>query len=74
MMNIYDTLLKKISRRVSPHTPPSSTSSLSDAAQSKYLLDPMRTSSHPDMVGYFIDPMGGRPSYHVSYDITNTGA
>jgi hypothetical protein len=86
IMNIYDALLKKLTRRVSAEhssTPPSSevtskASSLSDAtspaAQAKYLLDPMRTNSHPDLVGYFVDPMGGRSSYHASYDLTNTGA
>ncbi|ORZ23548.1 hypothetical protein BCR42DRAFT_404996 [Absidia repens] len=84
-MNIHE-LLKKLTRSgSSPSTTPSQSketsraSSLheqpqSPAAQAKYLNDPMRTSSHPDSVGYFVDPMGGRPVYHASYDVTNTGA
>ncbi|CAO3628610.1 unnamed protein product [Cunninghamella echinulata] len=50
---------------------PSSESPLSK----KFLSDPMRTSSHPDYVGHYKDPMScGVQSYHASYDVTNTGA
>lgn len=48
----------------------------------KYMNDPMRTTNHPDVVGYYYDPMSCgngkslRPGYIVSpgYDCTNTGA
>jgi hypothetical protein len=44
----------------------------------KYSNDPMRTTNHPDVVGYYYDPMscGGRRQNVVSagYDCTNTGA
>lgn len=83
-MNLHE-LLKKLSQRASSTTSSPSQSkstsrassvheSTSPAAQAKYLSDPMRTSSHPDSVGHYVDPMGGRSSYHTSYDVTNTGA
>ncbi|KAH8549188.1 hypothetical protein BGW37DRAFT_522749 [Umbelopsis sp. PMI_123] len=28
-------------------------------ALSKFLADPMRTANHPDVVGRYVDPMGG---------------
>ncbi|KAG2172384.1 hypothetical protein INT43_004926 [Umbelopsis isabellina] len=38
-----------------------------------YLADPMRSSLQPDVVGKFIDPMGGS-FHHSGVDPTNTGA
>lgn len=44
----------------------------------KYYNDPMRTTNHPDVVGFYYDPMscGGRRQNVVSagFDCTNTGA
>ncbi|KAG2212375.1 hypothetical protein INT47_001736 [Mucor saturninus] len=46
----------------------------------KFMNDPMRTSNHPDVVGYYYDPMScGRPHnghyvYATGTDCTNTGA
>ncbi|KAI7907342.1 uncharacterized protein BX663DRAFT_495598 [Cokeromyces recurvatus] len=43
----------------------------------KYMNDPMRTTNHPDIVGYYYDPMscdGHRNHVSVGYDVTNTGA
>ncbi|CAO3591239.1 unnamed protein product [Absidia cylindrospora] len=88
MMNIHD-LLKKLTHHGSSTTSTPSQSrdasrpsslyessypAQSPAAQAKYLNDPMRTNSHPDAVGYFVDPMGGRSVYQAGYDVTNTGA
>ncbi|SAL96856.1 hypothetical protein [Absidia glauca] len=42
--------------------------------KAKYLLDPMRTTTCPDVLGEFYDPMGGRTHYAPNYDLTNTGA
>ncbi|GAA5817399.1 hypothetical protein MFLAVUS_010945 [Mucor flavus] len=39
-----------------------------------YTRDPMRCGNHPDVVGYYYDPMGGKYSSHKGYDCTNTGA
>ncbi|KAG2223791.1 hypothetical protein INT45_001925 [Circinella minor] len=35
---------------------------------------PMRNSNVPDILGQFIDPMGGRTTYTQGIDPTNTGA
>ncbi|KAI9359477.1 hypothetical protein BD770DRAFT_386133 [Pilaira anomala] len=43
-------------------------------ASSSYSRDPMRCGNHPDVVGHYYDPMGGRYSQHQGYDATNTGA
>ncbi|KAG2217302.1 hypothetical protein INT45_012998 [Circinella minor] len=43
-------------------------------ASSKFLKDPMRNSNIPDVLGQFIDPMGGRATYTQGIDPTNTGA
>ncbi|KAL7331585.1 hypothetical protein PS15p_203758 [Mucor circinelloides] len=43
----------------------------------KYMNDPTRTTSHPDVVGYYYDPMscgGQRNVISAGYDCTNTGA
>jgi hypothetical protein len=41
----------------------------------KYANDPTRTTNHPDMVGYYYDPMScGGCRQTVGYDCTNTGA
>ncbi|KAI8139362.1 hypothetical protein BJV82DRAFT_626955 [Fennellomyces sp. T-0311] len=49
---------------------------LAAAASNVALLmqDPMRMSNVPDVLGGFVDPMGGRASYSVSRDPTCTGA
>ncbi|KAG2212194.1 hypothetical protein INT45_002773 [Circinella minor] len=39
-----------------------------------FLKDPMRNSNVPDILGQFIDPMGGRATYTQGIDPTNTGA
>jgi hypothetical protein len=39
-----------------------------------YIRDPMRCGSHPDVVGYYYDPMGGKYSRYQGTDATNTGA
>ena len=39
-----------------------------------FLKDPMRNSNVPDILGRFIDPMGGRATYTQGIDPTNTGA
>ncbi|KAG2225477.1 hypothetical protein INT45_010304 [Circinella minor] len=39
-----------------------------------FLKDPMRNSNVPDILGQFIDPMGGRAIYTQGIDPTNTGA
>ncbi|KAI8333717.1 hypothetical protein BC941DRAFT_434278 [Chlamydoabsidia padenii] len=81
-MNFHE-ILKKLTHRASSTTSSPSQSKTTSRASSlhespavhaKYLNDPMRTSSHPDSVGYYVDPMGGRSSYYASYDVTNTGA
>ncbi|KAI9495622.1 hypothetical protein BDB00DRAFT_812679 [Zychaea mexicana] len=42
---------------------------------SAFLRDPMRNSKKPDVLGGFVDPMGGRAVYyHQGIDPTNTGA
>jgi hypothetical protein len=43
-------------------------------ALAKFLADPMRSSSHPDVVGGYIDPMGGPISSNTGYDPMSTGA
>ncbi|KAI7857717.1 hypothetical protein BDC45DRAFT_500496 [Circinella umbellata] len=43
-------------------------------ASSKFLNNPMRNSNVPDVLGQFIDPMGGRATYTQGIDPTNTGA
>ncbi|SAM09611.1 hypothetical protein [Absidia glauca] len=52
----------------------STTSNEDPAAHAKYLNDPMRTTTHGDSVGHFVDPMGGKPNTAANYDPTNTGA
>lgn len=41
---------------------------------SKFHQDPVRTSNYPDTLGSFVDPMSGRGSYSIGFDVTNTGA
>ncbi|KAI7857805.1 hypothetical protein BDC45DRAFT_500729 [Circinella umbellata] len=43
-------------------------------ASSNFLNNPMRNSNVPDVLGQFIDPMGGRATYTQGIDPTNTGA
>ena len=43
-------------------------------ASSKFLKDPVRNSNVPDILGQFIDPMGGRTTYTQGINPTNTGA
>ncbi|KAI9366285.1 hypothetical protein BD770DRAFT_375837 [Pilaira anomala] len=43
----------------------------------KFMNDPMRTSNHPEVVGYYYDPMSCARRGYVSnagFDCTNTGA
>ncbi|KAI9316411.1 hypothetical protein BX666DRAFT_2027949 [Dichotomocladium elegans] len=43
----------------------------------KFLNDPMRNTSRPDVVGYYYDPMSVTRNGRIvtmNYDITNTGA
>jgi hypothetical protein len=40
----------------------------------KYMNDPVRTTNHPDIVGYYYDPMSCGQCITVGYDCTNTGA
>ncbi|KAL0076103.1 hypothetical protein J3Q64DRAFT_1823461 [Phycomyces blakesleeanus] len=46
------------------------------ASNKKFMNDPTRTSDHPDVVGYYYDPMsvGSHRHHGYEYDITNTGA
>ena len=39
-----------------------------------FLKDPVRNSNVPDILGQFVDPMGGRLTYTQGVDPTNTGA
>jgi hypothetical protein len=39
-----------------------------------YSRDPMRCGNHPDVVGYYYDPMGSKYSHNHGVDATNTGA
>lgn len=39
-----------------------------------YTKDPMRCGNHPDVVGQYYDPMGGRFTPYQGQDATNTGA
>jgi hypothetical protein len=43
-------------------------------ALAKFLADPMRSTSHPDVVGGYTDPMGGPISKNAGYDPMSTGA
>ena len=47
---------------------------ISPMASSNFLNNPMRNSNVPDVLGQFIDPMGGRATYTQGIDPTNTGA
>lgn len=53
---------------------------LASFSTDKFMYDPMRTSNHPDVVGYYYDPMScGSPQnghyvYAAGSDCTNTGA
>lgn len=49
-------------------SPPASVTSTS------FSRDPMRCGNHPDVVGQYYDPMGGKYSRYQGYDATNTGA
>ncbi|KAI8330070.1 hypothetical protein BC941DRAFT_441422 [Chlamydoabsidia padenii] len=71
------TFFIKWPKRISPGSdrrPRKNASVYSSGQQIKYLNDPMRTTSCPDTLGKFHDPMGVRQFYAPSYDITNTGA
>jgi hypothetical protein len=46
----------------------------SPSVLAKFLADPFRSTSRPDHVGEFIDPMGGRDSPDTSKDPMSTGA
>ncbi|KAI8063198.1 hypothetical protein BC940DRAFT_307793 [Gongronella butleri] len=86
-MSVSD-IFKKLGKRISPNgspngspsqsTPASPSSSVYEgidpAIQKKFLNDPMRTTTHPDIVGYYVDPMGTRVTSSSSIDVTNTGA
>ncbi|KAI7858813.1 hypothetical protein BDC45DRAFT_564920 [Circinella umbellata] len=50
------------------------TSVIVPIASSKFLKDPVRNSNVPDILGQFIDSMGGRATYTQGIDPTNTGA
>ena len=43
-------------------------------ALAKFLADPMRSTTHPDVVGGFVDPMGGPISSNTGVDPMSTGA
>ncbi|ORX56311.1 hypothetical protein DM01DRAFT_1334785 [Hesseltinella vesiculosa] len=43
-------------------------------AQVKFLMDVMRTTKTPDVLGQFLDPMGKQHSGNVGIDVTNTRA
>ncbi|KAG2223560.1 hypothetical protein INT45_001642 [Circinella minor] len=45
-----------------------------NALNSIRVPDPMRNSNLPDILGQFIDPMGGRATYTQGIDPTNTVA
>ncbi|KAG2193279.1 hypothetical protein INT46_003303, partial [Mucor plumbeus] len=50
---------------------------LASFSTEKYMNDPTRTTKHPDVVGYYYDPMscgGQRNIISVGHDCTNTGA
>ncbi|KAG2175512.1 hypothetical protein INT43_001159 [Umbelopsis isabellina] len=53
---------------------PLSKKSLIPKALAKYLADPMRSNTHPDVVGKYVDPMGGPISTYAGVDPMNTGA
>lgn len=46
----------------------------SPEAVARHLQDPMRMGRVPDVLGSFVDPMGGRASHSVGQDPTCTGA
>ncbi|KAK4515241.1 uncharacterized protein ATC70_002851 [Mucor velutinosus] len=50
------------------------TSPAPSIVSSAFSRDPMRCGSHPDIVGYYYDPMGCRYSNNHGIDTTNTGA
>lgn len=52
---------------------PSSSRTVS-IASSGYTRDPVRCGNHPDVVGHYYDPMGGRFTLTRGFDVTNTGA
>ncbi|KAH8553197.1 hypothetical protein BGW37DRAFT_519158 [Umbelopsis sp. PMI_123] len=43
-------------------------------ALSKFLADPMRTTTQPDVVGRYVDPMGGAINGNLGSDPMTTGA
>ncbi|KAJ2962643.1 hypothetical protein NQZ79_g2280 [Umbelopsis isabellina] len=53
---------------------PISKKSFIPKALAKYLADPMRSNAHPDVVGQYVDPMGGPISTYAGVDPMNTGA
>ncbi|KAG0171831.1 hypothetical protein DFQ28_008586 [Apophysomyces sp. BC1034] len=64
---------RPVSTYMSPVTSP--TASIYEYQVSeKYLRDPMRCNNRPDVVGFYVDPMGGRISHCHGNDPTNTGA
>ncbi|KAM3588468.1 hypothetical protein VKS41_000912 [Umbelopsis sp. WA50703] len=48
--------------------------SLIPKSLAKYLADPMRSNAQPDVVGRYVDPMGGPISAYAGVDPMNTGA
>jgi hypothetical protein len=73
----FTTWFRKWTQRITPLVSQNDSSSGDKQAYvqpqiAKYLLDPMRTTTLPDVLGEFYDPMGGH--YAPSYDLTNTGA
>ncbi|KAG0173530.1 hypothetical protein DFQ30_007712 [Apophysomyces sp. BC1015] len=56
------------------HSPATSIHEPGSPKNEMYLRDPLRCGKNPDMVGHYVDPMGGRSHYQYGKDVTNTGA
>ncbi|KAF7725571.1 hypothetical protein EC973_009526 [Apophysomyces ossiformis] len=56
------------------HSPAGSIHESVSPTNEMYLRDPLRCGKHPDVVGHYVDPMGGRSHYQYGKDVTNTGA
>ncbi|KAI9311640.1 hypothetical protein BX666DRAFT_1994064 [Dichotomocladium elegans] len=65
---------EKSSNKTSPSAPSSPKATPADLATEKFLHDPIRSAKHPDHLGEFVDPMGGRSTYSQGTDVTDTGA
>lgn len=74
-------VLRKLKKRCAVHseqngdgTRPLPRSVRNDAGIKAFQRDPMRVTDYPDVLGEFIDPMGGNLSYTTRNSIFSTGA